>query len=236
MHATVQRKLLAGLPGSPRLWAMLAVACLGTFAFLAVTTFVFDPARNGGAGPVAFDQPFAHYLYQMRTPALTGRIIEVSALGSAPVLAVLAVLVYSVIIRAGDRLGVAHLTVAIAGGAYLSRALQAVFDRARPDDLIPIIVVTKGSYPSAHLFGATACYLTFAFFYARYARGLATEIVAYVAASLLIVAVGLTRVYLGAHHLTDVVAGIAGGAAWAFLVAAVFTHWYEPSAARVARP
>lgn len=207
---------------------LLAAALLCTVGYFALTAFVFDDARGGEAGPVAFDEPFAHSLQRLRTPALTGRVIEVSAMGSAPVLLMLALLAYSVILRARDWLGFFHLSVTLLGAGVLSRLLQHLYDRARPEDLVPIIVVTKGSYPSAHLFGAAACYATFAFFYARYARNLATEVACYLVATLVVLMIGATRVYLGAHHATDVLAGIAAGWAWAFVVAAAFSLWYRP--------
>lgn len=232
---TAQKELPSGLPGSPRLWVMLAAACFFTVAFLAITAFVFDDARGGEAGPVAFDEPFAHSLQRLRTPALTGRVIEVSAMGSAPVLLMLALLAYSVILRARDWPGFFHLSVTLVGAGILSRLLQHLFDRARPDDLIPIIVVTKGSYPSAHLFGAAACYATFALFYARYARGLATEVACHVVAGAVVLLIGVTRVYLGAHHATDVLAGIAAGWSWAFLVAAAFSLRHRPAPAPASR-
>jgi undecaprenyl-diphosphatase len=205
----------------------LSVAASCALGFAAVTAFVFDAARGGAAGPIAFDEPFARFLQQFRTPALTGRVIEVSALGSAPVLLVLALLAYSVMLKARDRVGLLHLSVTLLGAGVISRLLQHLFDRARPDNLVEIIVVTKGSFPSAHLFGAAACYATFAFFFARYARGLATELTAYAVAIFIVLMIGLTRIYLGAHHPTDVLAGIAAGWAWAFLVAAVFSSRYR---------
>lgn len=225
---TAHNKLFAGLPGSPRLWVMLCVAFMGAFIFLAVAAYVFDEVRQGAAGPAGFDRPVMDYLTQFRSPQLTGRVIEVSALGSAPVLAVFALLAYAAIVRARDRLGFLHLTVVLAGAATLSRLLQHLFERERPEDLLPFIVVTKGSFPSAHLFGAAASYWTFAFFYARYAPRLRAEVACYVVATVLIFLIGATRIYLGAHHATDVLAGIAGGGAWAFLVAAIFSLRYRP--------
>jgi membrane-associated phospholipid phosphatase len=225
-------KLLAGLPGSPRLWVMLGVACLCAFGFLAVTYFVFDGAQAGAAAPTALDRSIAQYLQQFRSPKLTGRVIEVSALGSAPVLVVFALLAYSIVLRTRDRLGFLHLSIVLLGAGVLSRLLQALFDRGRPEDLLPLIVVTEGSFPSAHLFGATACYATYAFFYARYAPRLRAEVACYVLTCVLVLLIGATRIYLGAHHATDVMAGIAAGAAWAFFVAAVFSLWYRPSGTR----
>lgn len=234
MRATTHGELSAASPGSPRLWALLGAAGICALGFLAVAAYVFDGGVEGKVGPAPIDRPIAQFLEETRYAALTGRVGEVSALGSAPVLAVLALLAYSVVIRARDRVGLLHLSVALLGASIWSRVLQGLFERERPEGLLPFIVVTKGSFPSAHLFGATACYLTFAFFYARYASFARprSELACYALASVLIFLIGTTRVYLGAHHATDVMGGIAAGAAWAFLVAAMFTPWYRPAAAR----
>jgi undecaprenyl-diphosphatase len=211
---------------------MLCVASICAFAFFAVAHFVFSGAPEGKMGPTAFDESIAQFLQQRRSPAVTGRVIEMSALGSAPVLAVLALLAYSAVLGARDRLGFLHLSIALLGAGVLSRLLQGLFERARPDGLLPLIVVTPGSFPSAHSFGAAACYATFAFFYARYAPRLSIEVASYVLAFGIVLLVGVTRIYLGAHHATDVMAGTAAGAAWAFFVAAIFSLWYRPARAR----
>lgn len=216
-----------------RPWVMLCVAALWVSGFLAITAFVFDDAGHVVAGASRFDDAIAQSLQQYRAPALTGRVIEVSALGSAPVLVVFALLAYSVILRTRDRIGFFHLTAVLLGAGVLSRWLQHLFDRARPDTLLPFLVVTKGSFPSAHLFGAAACYVTFAFFYARYSSpGPGVQMACYVVAFVLIGCIGATRVYLGAHHTTDVLAGICGGVAWGFLAAAIFSYGYRNRAVR----
>lgn len=226
------RTPFSGLPGPPRPWLILCASGLCALGFFAVTAFVFDDGGHVASGAATFDRSIAHYLVQFRAPALTGRVIEMSALGSAPVLAVLALLAYSVILQARDRLGFVHLTVVLLGSSVWSRLLQHLFERERPDTLLPFLVVTKGSYPSAHLFGAAACYATFAFFYARYAPRMSTKVACCVVAAILVLLIGATRVYLGAHHTTDVIAGICGGAAWALLIAAIFSHWYDKAESR----
>jgi undecaprenyl-diphosphatase len=232
MRLMAPRKLFAGLPGSPRLWMMLFAASISAYGFFEVADFVFDDVSDGEEGAAAFDRPIAQFFQQFRSAALTGRAIEVSALGSAPVLAVFALLAYSVVLGARDRLGFLHLSIALLGAGLWPRLLQDLFERARPDGLLPSVVVTPGSFPSAHAFGAAACYATFAFFYARYAERLSTEVACYVLASAIVLLIGATRIYLGAHHATDVMAGISAGCAWAFLVAAIFSLWYGKPAAR----
>lgn len=220
----------------PRAAFMLGAAAVCLAIFVATTAWVFDHGNVVSAAAADFDRSVSVGFAQMREPALTGRVVEMSALGSAPVLAIFALVVYSLVIRAKDWVGFAHLTSTVLGASVLSRLLQHVWDRPRPDTLLSFVVVTKGSFPSAHLFGAAACYATFAFFYARYAGGRATEIAVHALAALLVILIGTTRVYLGAHHTTDVIAGIACGWAWALIVAAIFTFWYrDPHAPHPAR-
>jgi membrane-associated phospholipid phosphatase len=212
---------------SRRVWMLLGAAGLCLAIFFATIAWVFEGANVVTAAAAEFDRSISLAFARFREDGPTGRVVEISALGSAPVLAIFAALVYSVIIRSRDWMGFAHLTTTLLGASLLSRLLQHVWDRPRPETLLSYISVTPGSFPSAHLFGAAACYSTFAFFYARYARGRATAIVAQVLAAMLVVLIGSTRVYLGAHHTTDVIAGIAGGWAFGLLVAATFSLWYR---------
>ena len=214
---------------------MLGAAGLCFVIFLATIAFVFDGTNVVTHVAAEFDRSISLSLAHFREHGPTGRMVEVSALGSPVVVVIFAIVMGVELLESRDWLGFAHLTTALLGASLLSRLLQHVWDRPRPETLLPYLVVTKGSFPSAHLFGAAACYSTFAFFYARYAGRRATEIAAQVLAALLVVLIGSTRVYLGAHHTTDVIAGIAGGWAWGLLVAALFSLWYrDPPAVRPA--
>lgn len=226
MRLPIPSKLIAGIPGSPRLWLMLCVACVSAYGFFEVADYVFDDSRDGEADPETFDRAIAQFFQQFRSAALTRRAIELSALGSAPVLAVFAWLAYSAVLGARDRLGFVHLSTALLGAALWPWLLQGLFERERPDLALRLVETPTASFPSGHSFGAAACYATFAFFFARYVPRLSTEVYCYVLASCVVLAVGVTRIYLGAHHATDVMAGISAGGAWAFFLAAVFSFWY----------
>lgn len=232
MRPRLPKKLIVGLPGSPRLWVMLAIACALVFGFLEVVDDVFDDPREGEVDAGAFDKSFGQFIQGFRSDTLTQVAINLTALGSASVLAVFALLAYGVVVGGRDRIGFVHLTLALVGAFVFPEVLKDHFARERPDALLHLVPVRSLSFPSGHSFGAAACYATFAFFFARFVPRWSTEVFCYVLAGLIVLTIGLTRVYLGVHYPTDVLAGFALGGAWAFFLAAVFSHWYrKPGAA-----
>lgn len=232
MRPRISRKLIAGLPGSPRLWVMLAIASALVFGFVEVVDDVFDDPGEGDTDAGAFDKSFGHFIQSFRSEALTQVAINLTALGSASVLAVFALLAYGVVVGGRDRVGFVHLTLALVGAFVFPELLKDHFGRERPDALLHLVPVRSLSFPSGHSFGAAACYATFAFFFARFVPRWSTEVFCYVLAALIVLVIGLTRIYLGVHYPTDVLGGFALGGAWAFFLAAVFSRWYRrPGAA-----
>jgi undecaprenyl-diphosphatase len=223
--------LRAYLPGSPRLWAMLFVASALAFGFVEVVDEVFDEGESEAA---EFDKNFGQFVQSFRSPILTQVAMDLTSLGSSSVLAVFALLAYSAVFASKDRVGLLHLTLALVGAFALPELLKGYFARERPDALLHLVTVRTLSFPSGHSFGAAACYATFAFFFARFVPRLSIEIFCYVLAGMIVLIIGATRIYLGVHYPTDVLAGICAGGAWAFLLAAGFSRWYRKPAARSA--
>jgi undecaprenyl-diphosphatase len=225
MHARIHRRLIAGLPGTPRLWVMLSLASALAFGFFQVVDDVFEaPGENDARD---FDTAFGQWVQSFRSAVLTQVAINLTALGSSSVLVVFALLAYGAVIGAKDRVGFIHLTLALVGAFLLPELLKGYFGRERPDALLHLVPVRSLSFPSGHSFGAAACYATFAFFFARYVPRRSTEIFCYVLTGLVVLVIGLTRIYLGVHYPTDVLGGLCLGGAWAFLLDAVFSHWYR---------
>jgi undecaprenyl-diphosphatase len=222
----LSRRFFAGLPGTPRLWVMLCAASLLTYGFIEVAESVVE------SGGHAFDNTVGHWLQSFRSATLTQIAINLTALGSSSVLLVFALLAYGVLVAARDRIGLMHLTLALAGAFLLPELLKDYFARDRPDALLHLVSVHSPSFPSGHSFGAAACYATFAFFFARYERRRRLEIFCFALATLVVVTIGMTRVYLGVHYATDVLGGLSAGAAWAFFLDAAFSLGYrKPGAA-----
>ena len=159
-----------------------------------------------------FDAGAHQAVYAFVGPGRQGLMRGVTFLGNNATLIVLVVLVTAALLAV--RRWTLALRVAFASGVggLVVLGLKAFFHRARPLD--KIIPANGYSLPSGHAFGSTVFYGMLVYLVWRlteraWARALAT-----VAGVLLIGAIGLSRVYLNVHYLTDVVAGWASGAAW----------------------
>jgi undecaprenyl-diphosphatase len=107
------------------------------------------------------------------------------------------------------------LAVTIGGGIAVTFALKAGFDRARPDLVVHGMRALSASFPSGHAATSAVVYLTLGALVARALprRGLRVYVVAL--AALLTLGIGVSRLYLGVHWPTDVLAGWAVGTGWA---------------------
>ena len=140
---------------------------------------------------------------------------DVTGLGSMAVLTTLTLLVVGFLALTRRFGASAFLMCAAAGGQTLNVALKAFYRRERPDPAFRWIEIDSLSFPSGHATSSAVIYLVMAVLLARLVD--TTSQKAYIIGSALLLSflVGLTRVYLGVHYPTDVVAGWAVGIAWA---------------------
>lgn len=107
------------------------------------------------------------------------------------------------------------LMSAVLGGLILTDLLKIGFDRPRPEFLSPVAATMSPAFPSGHALLSATAYLTIGALVARVQEGRAVKIYLMFLAVLLTLIVGLTRVYLGVHWPTDVLAGWTIGGVWA---------------------
>ena len=198
--------------------AFLGIA-LALLAFAEITDEVTE-----GEGEVRwFDEGL---LYALRTSDLSDPIgprwleetvAEITALGGFGVLALVTLLVLGWLAMQRKWLDIVLVLVATLGGTAISEGLKVGFSRPRPDLVAHVVEVTSMSFPSGHAMLSAVTYLTLGALLARsqdrnHERGyiLGTAI-------LVTLLIGASRVYLGVHWPTDVLAGWCLGAAWALL-------------------
>jgi undecaprenyl-diphosphatase len=120
------------------------------------------------------------------------------------------------------RIWLLRLMLAVFGGMLLNALLKQVFMRARPGFENPLLVLTSYSFPSGHTMMATVFYGALCALVVAKVRDWRARGLAVVVSAGLILLVGFSRIYLGVHYLSDVMAAIAEGLAWlAFCLIAV---------------
>jgi undecaprenyl-diphosphatase len=125
----------------------------------------------------------------------------------------LAALGFLLIVR--KRAAALLVLASVGGGTALSFAMKAAFDRPRPDLVEHGVEVATASFPSAHAMLAAVTYLTLGALLARVQPKRSVKAYLLGVAVVLTLLIGLSRVYLGVHWPTDVLAGWCVGAAWA---------------------
>ncbi len=154
---------------------------------------------------------------------------EVTALGSPWFLVLLVGGVGGVLIAMHQRRLALFIVVATSGGALLNTGLKHAFERARPDLVPHEVIVANASFPSGHAFGAAMVYLTLAALLTFRMQPRAARVILLVLAIGVALAVGVSRVALGVHWPSDVLAGWAAGSAWALAnwIIANATGWFD---------
>ena len=154
-------------------------------------------------------------------PWLAEVMRDFSALGGVAVLTLFTAAAIGYLLLDGKRHAAIAVFIAVAGGQLLSTALKLGFDRPRPDLVPHDVIVYTASFPSGHAMMSAVTYLTLGAMLARVHAELHQKIYVLSLAMLLTIVVGVSRVYLGVHWPSDVVAGWAVGAGWALACAAV---------------
>jgi undecaprenyl-diphosphatase len=146
---------------------------------------------------------------------LPGVVTDLTALGGTAVLAIVVVVTIGYLMLQRRHGATVLVMVASAGGGLLSAALKNVFGRARPSIVPHLVKVSDLSFPSGHSMGAAVIYLTLGALLARFTARRRVRIYIIAVSLALTFLVGVTRIYLGVHYPTDVLAGWAAGLVWA---------------------
>ena len=144
-------------------------------------------------------------------------MLDITALGSTTVLTLITLIAVAYLIVDRKRAAAMFVLVAVSSGALMSYVLKLGFDRPRPDLVAHLVDVHTLSFPSGHAMGSAVTFLTLGALIARTASGGRLKIYVLGVAITLTLLIGVSRIYLGVHWPTDVLAGWCAGGAWALM-------------------
>jgi undecaprenyl-diphosphatase len=195
--------------GEPGLY-LVAGACL-SFIFLILFAKLADEVAEQEF--LRADTYLLALAASVRQPLFTLVMQAVTTLGSFTVLVPLAALSMLLLARRGARFQALLLALALAGGWSIDELLKWGFHRTRPN-IARLIDVSGYSFPSGHAMVATAFYGMLAYLWWRRLPAAPARRLVVAATLLLLLGIGFSRVYLGAHYPTDVLGGFLAGALW----------------------
>ena len=199
-------------PRDVRFWIAMVVMVVAAAAFAAIAFSVVETA------PILKQElQVGVWLHTHNSPAFAAILFAITQLHSPVGMGVLAVIVGIWIWRHGDHYWVASLAVAMIGGMLLNTALKIAFHRERPTWDDPLLTLHSQSFPSGHTAGATLFYGFLAAYMVWRMKTLPPRILTVFVCALMVALVGFSRVYLGAHYISDVLGAMSIATVWLVL-------------------
>jgi membrane-associated phospholipid phosphatase len=155
----------------------------------------------------------ALHTYASEAPNLINSLRIVSILGSLQALVLVGVVVAVALLVQRKWLTLAAWLVAVLGGEALNLLLKDLFARPRPTFEHPLVVETSYGFPSGQAMESLTVYGMLVYFAVLTVRRQSTRAVSVGGVALIVVLIGFSRVYLGAHYVSDVIGGFAAGGA-----------------------
>jgi membrane-associated phospholipid phosphatase len=216
---------------SRRVRALHLIAGLLVFIVMTLTLGeIAEDVRNGEPLTIT-DVRFSNWLHTHGSPTLTKVMWIITSLHASAVVCTVAVLIGLYLWQRRERFWVVALWLSVFGGLLLNRTLKLVFQRARPRFSDAVQMLTSYSFPSGHTMIATVFYGALAAFVFANSKSWPLRMLAAVVAMALIVLVAFSRVYLGAHYLSDVLGAMAEGFAWiALSLTGLYFFWKQNEA------
>lgn len=218
--AVAARSTVMDKPAIKPAWMLgfLAAMAIFAFAFLTLGAEVGDGIARRIDAAILIALRVPGHLETPRGPHwLRESVIDLSSLGSPTVLTLVVLLACGYLVSQ-RRPYLALLALSVIGsGTLAANLLKNWFDRARPDVVPHLVPAYSLSFPSGHAADSAIVYLTLAMLITHTETRQPTRIFLFSSAIVLTVMIGLTRLYLGVHWPSDVLAGWIFGAGWALI-------------------
>ncbi len=215
-----QRKTPAG--------SILSIGML--LAALAVLFFAWMSDEVFEGESVKFDTGVREFIHGYASEWLT-QVMQIFAfLGSTVFLTVVSVLAISLFLFLRKMRSAVILAVVMVGAIILNNVLKVSFSRSRPLPYFDTPLPASFSFPSGHALFSVCFYCCLAWLVSSLLKGPATKICVWAAAILMALFIGLSRVYLGVHYPTDVLAGYTAAFVWLAVVKTANSVIFTPTA------
>jgi undecaprenyl-diphosphatase len=200
------------------LGVLLVLACAVLFAVLAEQV-------QSGAPITRLDAALATWFHAHASPGLTWSMLAITWLHSAWGILAMTAVFGGWLYRERLHDWMLALVVTVPGGMLLNAAFKHVFQRARPHFDNPLLTLSTYSFPSGHTASATVMYGFLVLFIASRVRVRWRTAAAALGALLAVGLVALSRMYLGVHYLSDVLAAASEGGMWLALCGTALWAW-----------
>jgi len=202
---------------SGTLLGSLGIFLVGGIVVAGIGTWIFSElAETVMAGRTqAFDESVLRWIGARHTPFLDGVMLEITSLGTGTVVMMIVGVAALFLTLTRHKYSALLLLVATAGGLVLDMLLKMRIGRPRPHIFTWVTQAFGSSFPSGHAMSATIVYATVAYLAARLQKRLWARWFTMLFFALVIALICLSRLYLGVHYPSDVVAGVIIGLSWA---------------------
>jgi undecaprenyl-diphosphatase len=201
--------------------ALVAGLAASAFVLWAFTELAEDVADGESR---AFDRTVLFWIHTNAPHWLDGPMLAITTLGYYWVVLSLCAAFALLFYRKGWKLSAALLAVSTAGGMVLTTLLKATFRRVRPELFDSGYTASFFSFPSGHATVAVGFYGMLTVILAYHSKGIVRWLVVALGV-LLVLLIGFSRLYLGVHYPTDILAGYLASPLWLLSVGAVYALW-----------
>lgn len=172
-----------------------------------------------------FDSAVIELIRYQANSMLDRWMLIVTELGSGTLLIVITISVLLYFSVKGWKRETIAMLICLVGAALLNQLLKELFARARPD-MFRLVNESGYSFPSGHSMVSFCVYGFLAYMLSRQFASIRCRFAVFFAASCVVAIIGVSRIYLGVHYPTDVLAGFVAGGTWlAFCLS--WLHWRE---------
>lgn len=195
------------------------ISLISVIPFILIILFTF----SGWEKITQMDYQISHYFYALHSVGLTKIMTIITHLGDVVTQTLVTVLiVFILFILKKWRIGLWYGLTVLGGALFLNGAIKELYARARPSQIDPLVQIGGYSFPSGHSMGAIIVYGGLLFLIVNLVHSSRFTLFLTVIFSFMILAIGISRLYLAVHFPTDVIGGFSLGLSWLSLSIALF--------------